>query len=134
MPQSGQKLISRFFTDFTSPANGCHMLNLQLRVNQLRGVRAHSNTHSPVYMRYHTPLTSPACSTWAIRHLSPLSHAHGGRKKSHLQLIRNRSYHLPLCSPSMCYTTQQVPVSGIAQTRGGCLFCKACGSHKCGKH
>lgn len=29
---------------------------------------------------------------------------------------------------------QQVPASGIAQTRGGFWLCKARGSHKCGKH
>lgn len=126
MPQLGQKLISRFLTDFTSPANGRHMLNPQLQISQLRGVRD-KVTHT--FAHVHAPASNITCS---IRHASPF-HSHMEIKKSHLQIIRNRSYHLPLCGSSVLYTDQQVPASGIAQTRGGCWLCKACGSHKCGK-
>lgn len=55
-------------------------------------------------------------------------------EKKILQSIRNRSYPLPLCSSSTPCMDQEVPVSGTAQSRGGCWLWEACGSHKCGKH
>lgn len=122
MPQSGRKLTDRFLRDFTGPAIRCHTLNPQLWVPQLRGAGAHANTHfhphAPTSLQHRQIFhlghqTCKALSTW---------------KKKNLQSIRNRGYHLPLC------TDQQVPASGIAQSRGGCWLWEACGSHKCGKH
>lgn len=51
MPQSGQKLICRFFTDFTGPATMWVPLNPNPWISQLRGARAHaefSPTHQPL--------------------------------------------------------------------------------------
>lgn len=74
MPQLGQKLISRFLTDFTSPANGRHMLNPQLQISQLRGVRD-KVTHT--FAHVHAPASNITCS---IRHASPF-HSHVEIKK-----------------------------------------------------
>lgn len=82
----------------------------------------------------HQPLTSPCVFTWGIRPASPLPHVHGEKEKGQLWIVRNRSYHLPLCSSSGLCIDQQIPASGIAQTRGGFWLYKACGSHKCKKH
>lgn len=126
MPQSGQKLIYRFFQTLQVQAIGGHTLNPQLWIHQLRGARTHTDT------QFHPPTSNTASfSTWGIRHTSE-SPFYMGEKN--LQSIKNRSYPLPLCGSSTPCMDQGVPVSGIAQSRGGCWLWEACGSHKCGKH
>lgn len=73
MPQSGQKLISRFFTDSTGPATmwvplNPHTLNPNPWISQLRSAGAHTDTFSP--MCTHQPLAwldfSPGASDMQV--------------------------------------------------------------------
>lgn len=65
MPQSGQKLIYRFFQTLQVQAIGGHTLNPQLWIHQLRGARTHTDT------QFHPPTSNTASfSTWGIRHTS----------------------------------------------------------------
>lgn len=79
MPQPHQKLISRFFHRFTSPANERHVLNPWWWISQLKGARAHSDTLSPMCM--HQPLTSAACSPGASNMQVPFHMCMGEKKK-----------------------------------------------------
>lgn len=129
MPQSGQKLIYRFFTDSTGPATMWVPLNPNPWVSQLRSAGAHTDTFSP--MCTHQPLAwldfSPGASDMKVLFYML-------KKKRNLQSIRNRSLHPPLCSCSTLCTDQQAPAAGIAQSKGGYWLWETCGSHKCGKH